>query len=180
LPLADTDSRAMAAAVNQRVIALERASNSNLDRRVIARIQMLEPLEMQANETAYSVCARMRAENYVTVCLGGIAGELLYVLSRRTHFQRVQGDAIVYWKFWRRAMSCEDSQVDRAFAITFALLTKCDAADAECTLWRLMRRAVKLLRQSRQREQLNRLARRLREDGHLTGAQVLETLNAVH
>lgn len=140
---------------------------------------MLEPLEkLSAKDAAFSESGRMRVEDYVTSHLGGVAGELLYVLANRCHLRCSQGEEVIHWKFWRRTWECSDPEVDRAFAIAFAYLRNHDQGDAEASLWRLWHRAVELLRQIPQREQLDRLAKRLLEAGKLSGDQVARILRA--
>jgi hypothetical protein len=140
---------------------------------------MLEPLEhLRMEDTAHCAGDQAEVENYLTAYLGGTAGVFVRLLTRRCHLQRSQGDAALHMKFLRRTLACDDPEVDRAFAIAFALLSRVDLGDTEATVWRLWQRAVELLRQSPQREQLDRLAKRLLEAGKMPGAEVVQLLQA--
>lgn len=134
---------------------------------------LLEPLErLRDAELAFSESARMRVEDYVSAHLAGLAAEFLYVLARRRQLQKSQGDAVVHMKFWRRLLECGTPENDRAFAIAFGYLGKCDAGDSEATVYRLWQRAIELLRASPQREQLDRLTRHLLKVRRLSGEEV--------
>lgn len=139
----------------------------------------LEPLEPWcAEEVIHDTFKRSRIEDYLTVCLGGTAGSFLYALGRRRHLQHSLGDAGLSMKYLRRTLACMEPEVDRAFAIAFALLGRFDDGDAEATLWRLWQRAVELLRQPPQRKQLDLVARRLLEAGTLSGDELARLLQA--
>lgn len=64
------------------------------------KLDCLQELSME--DVAFSESGRQDVEDYLTVCLGGTAGELIYVLANRRHLQRAQGDTAYLWKFWRR------------------------------------------------------------------------------
>ena len=137
----------------------------------------LEPLEnFRKEDVEHSSCNRDRVEDYLTASLGGSAGVFLFNLGRRRHFQRSHGDAGLEMKHLRRMWQCVEPEVDRAFGIAFALLSKFDDSDTEATLWRLWQRAVELLRQPLQRKQLDRLARQLMQVGKMPGEEVVRFL----
>ena len=133
--------------------------------------------ELSLADVAFSASGRQEIEDYLTVCLGGIAGEQIYVLANRRQLHWAQGDAAYLWKFWRRTQECGDPEVDRAFAIAMAYLRNYDLGDPNATVWRLWQRAVNLLQQLPQREQLDRLAKQLLFVGKLSGDEVFLILD---
>jgi hypothetical protein len=138
------------------------------------RSPILEPFEAW-----YSILSdsdfdeRDLIEDYVTVCLAGVAGNFIRTESIRCPLKRSMGSAGFELAHLRWVWRGESSECDRAFAIAFSHLPEIDGGDVEATLYRLWHRAVRILREPSQRSQLDRLARELVKTGRM-GGDVLE------
>jgi hypothetical protein len=133
----------------------------------------LEPLDVQSvRKGQLGSLEREQIEDYLTTCLAGSAAQFLYSLNRRCQLKQSFGAAGLEMKYLRRMWDCVEPETDRAFAIAFGLLGHVDDGDAEGTMLRLWQRAVTLLRQPPQREQLTRLAQHLRKVERMSGGEV--------
>ncbi len=118
----------------------------------------------------------MQVEDYATTLLAGSAASFLRVESQRCPLKRSLGDAGLEMRFLREVWQCLQREPDRAVSLICGSLGAFDDGDVEATTLRLWRRAIHLLRQEPQADQLKRLARRLSEVRHLSGDQVSRLL----
>jgi hypothetical protein len=117
-------------------------------------------------------------EDYCTACLAGLAGRAIRAETRRKRVGLCD-PAVLELKNVKAVLRCDEREPDRAFAIVFAALGEIDGGNSEGTVYRLYKRAHRLLCQPRQTEQLNRLARHLLQIGRMSGDEVQQFLKNV-
>jgi hypothetical protein len=115
-------------------------------------------------------------EDYCVTCLAGLAGRAIRAETRRKRVGLCD-PAVLELKNVKAVLRCDEREPDRAFAIVFAALGEVDGGNSEGTVYRLYKRALRLLCQPPQTEQLNRLARHLLKVGRMTGDEVAEFLD---
>jgi hypothetical protein len=118
----------------------------------------------------------LEVDNYATVLLSGSAASFIRVKDGRRHLQRCYGDAGLEMSFLREVWQCLQREPDRAAAIICGSLGEYDDGDVEATAARLWCRAVRMLRQPKQYDQLKRLACRLFEVKEMAGRDVRDLL----
>ena len=114
----------------------------------------------------------MQVENYATALLAGSAASFIRVQDHRCHLKRSLGDAGLEMKFLREVWQCLQREPDRAVSIICGSLGDYDDGDVEATTRRLWNRAVRVLRQKPQYEQLKLLAKRLMAVKQMDGEEV--------
>jgi hypothetical protein len=137
---------------------------------------VLEPVGKWCNlNVGLNYFKAMQVENYATTLLAG-AASFIRVQDQRCHLRRSFGDAGLEIKFLREVWQCLQREPDRAAAIICGSLGEYDDGDVEATARRLWTRAVRLLRQKVQYQQLKSLATQLMTVKQMTGEEVCRLL----
>jgi hypothetical protein len=125
---------------------------------------VLEPIGRWRNpDVGMDYYKTMLVENYATALLAGSAASFIRTQDQRCDLKRSLGDAGLEERYLREVGQCRQRESDRAIAIIFGSLGAYDDGNVEATTRRLWHRAVRVLRQKEQYEQLKLLAKRLLE-----------------
>lgn len=140
----------------------------------------LEPLSSWIGKKPESLAHRVSLiEDYIVVCLSGDAARFICASTRRPHLRRSSAGAGPELKQLRLLWECLEPESERALVIALGTLPVLDEGDPEATIYRLWKRAHRLLRESRQRIQLAELARHLLRNKQMSGAEVEDFLKHV-